>query len=194
MSAQKLKATVGQLERKRTKRQYVVRRLQEEQDQLLLHSKAIDLLVQHQDTMARMLHRYYQPCSSPPSSLADDTGLRRPLLFQDWPMMAGLKAMQLADYNWLFGVTPQQVGACVIHYLEQIAVVINRHKASSSSSSSSSSSLGRHQQADMEKAVGDLLFLTKAIYVLTPGLLNDLKDINLLTGKLEPPPHSEWQQ
>jgi hypothetical protein len=47
------------------------------------------------------------------------------------------------------------------------------------------------QQADMDKAVGDLLFLTKAMYILTPGIVYALKDVNLMTGQLEPPPSSE---
>jgi hypothetical protein len=42
-----------QLERKRYKRRLAIRRLQEEHEQLLLESKAMDLLVQHQDTVAR---------------------------------------------------------------------------------------------------------------------------------------------
>jgi hypothetical protein len=46
-------ALLLQLERKRNKRRLAVRRLQEEHDQLLLQSKAMDLLVQHQDIVAR---------------------------------------------------------------------------------------------------------------------------------------------
>lgn len=46
-------ALLLQLERKRNKRRLAVRRLQEEHDQLLLHCKAMDLLVQHQDIVVR---------------------------------------------------------------------------------------------------------------------------------------------
>ena len=44
-------ALLLQLERKRNKRRLAVRRLQEEHEQLLLHCKAMDLLVQHQDNV-----------------------------------------------------------------------------------------------------------------------------------------------
>jgi hypothetical protein len=55
-----------------------------------------------------------------------------------------------------------------------------------------SSSISPQQQADMDKAVGDLLFLTKAMYILTPDIVYQLKDVNLMTGQLEPPPSSEF--
>jgi hypothetical protein len=42
-----------QLERKRNKRRLAANKLQDEHDQLLLHSRAMDLLVQHQDTVTR---------------------------------------------------------------------------------------------------------------------------------------------
>lgn len=46
----------------------------------------------------------------------------------------------------------------------------------------------------MDKVVGELLFLTKAIYFLTPGTMHALKDVNLLTGQLELPPDSHWER
>jgi hypothetical protein len=58
--------------------------------------------------LCRMLHRYFRPCSSAPTSIADDTGLMEPVLY-DWPLLADFKAMRLADYNWLLAATAQQV-------------------------------------------------------------------------------------
>lgn len=55
-----------------------------------------------------MLHRYFQPCCSPPPSIEDDTGFITPLL-HECPQLAGFAAMQLADYNWLLSATAQQV-------------------------------------------------------------------------------------
>ncbi|WIA35842.1 hypothetical protein OEZ86_004228 [Tetradesmus obliquus] len=198
MSVQKLKSTILQLERKRNKRRLAVRRLQEEHDQLLLHCKAMDLLVQHQDIVVRMLHRYFQPCCSPPSSIEDDTGFITPLL-HDCPQLAGFEAMRLADYNWLLSATAQQVGTRCFHHLQRIAMVMNQRKASSSSNSSSSSGGGggnvsQQQQADMDEAVSELLLLTKAMYILTPGIVYALKDVNLMTMQLEPPPDSHWER
>jgi hypothetical protein len=56
-----------------------------------------------------MLHHYFRPCSSPPPSIADDTGFIQPVLYGDWPLLADFKAMRLADYNWLLSATAQQV-------------------------------------------------------------------------------------
>jgi hypothetical protein len=60
----------------------------------------------------RMLHRHFQPSSSPPPSIADDTGFIQPVMCE-WPLMAEFQTMQLADYNWLLGTTAQQVRQAV---------------------------------------------------------------------------------
>jgi hypothetical protein len=54
-------ALLLQLERKRSKRRLAARRLQEEHDELLLESRAMDLLVQHQDTVARSAALQHRP-------------------------------------------------------------------------------------------------------------------------------------
>jgi hypothetical protein len=43
----------------------------------------------------------------------------------------------------------------------------------------------------LDRAVVGLLFLLKAIYILTPDIANQIKDVNLITGQLEPPPSSK---
>lgn len=55
-----------------------------------------------------MLHAYFQPGAEPLPSIADDTGLIQPVLYE-WPLMPEFRAMRLADYNWLLGATVQQV-------------------------------------------------------------------------------------
>jgi hypothetical protein len=67
-------------------------------------------------------------------------------------------------------------------------------QASMNNSSSSSRHWTQQQQAAIDKAVCNILFLNKAMYILTPGIVYQLKDVNLVTGQLAPPPGSEWQQ
>ncbi|WIA09468.1 hypothetical protein OEZ85_008869 [Tetradesmus obliquus] len=116
MSVQRLKNTIAQLERKKSKRRLAASKLQDEHDQLLLNSRAMDLLVQHQDAVTRMLHAYFQPGAEPLPSIADDTGFIQPVLYE-WPLMPEFRAMRLADYNWLLGATVQQVRAKDVNLL-----------------------------------------------------------------------------
>ncbi|WIA29554.1 hypothetical protein OEZ86_012048 [Tetradesmus obliquus] len=116
MSVERLKNTIAQLERKKSKRRLAASKLQDEHDQLLLNSRAMDLLVQHQDAVTRMLHAYFQPGAEPLPSIADDTGFIQPVLYE-WPLMPEFRAMRLADYNWLLGATVQQVRAKDVNLL-----------------------------------------------------------------------------
>jgi hypothetical protein len=99
-----------------------------------------------------------------------------------------------------------QVRFKVLEHLQDIALLMGSRRNNHSSNSCSipftltagdningnSSSSNDAQQAALDRAVSELLHLTKAMYIITPQLVYQLKDMNLLTGQLDPPPDSEW--
>jgi hypothetical protein len=94
-----------------------------------------------------------------------------------------------------------QVRTKVLDHLQHIAQLMAHWRSSSCSAANaptpangSNSTKQQQQQAAMDKAVSDLLHLTKAMYIITPHIVYALKDVNLLTGRPETPPDSESQQ
>lgn len=64
--------------------------------------------------------------------------------------------------------------------MQQLARLLNQHRTAP-----------EQTQAALDAAMAGALHLTKAMYILTPHIVYQLKDMNLLTGQPAPPPPSE---
>eukprot|EP00775_Hariotina_reticulata_P007051 gene7051-7265_t len=78
----------------------------------------------------------------------------------------------------------QQLAVDILSHFKQISIVYGRYKLAQES---------QEAQHLMDQVVASFMHMLKAVYFLHPELIFSLKDVNLLTGRYDPPGPQHWR-
>lgn len=150
------------------------KQLTAENESLLRRRAALELLAQHQDTIASVLQQATgAPLPAPSYAPCDSSS---------WPLLSTLKSLNLAQFAHLKTCSIQEVATMWLSHLQQLALLLHWFQHSP-------------EQAlpMLNAAVSKALHLMKALYLLAPQLVYQLVGVNLMTGQKDPPPKEHWR-
>eukprot|EP00775_Hariotina_reticulata_P008808 gene8808-8987_t len=150
------------------------KQLTAENESLVRRRAALELLAQHQDTIASVLQQATGVPQPAPSYAPGDSS--------SWPLLSTLKSLNLAQFAHLKTCSIQDVATMWLSHLQQLALLLHWFQHSP-------------EQAlpMLNAAVGKALHLIKALYLLAPQLVYQLVGVNLMTGQKDPPPKEHWR-